>query len=206
MWKQRNLLCGIWGRGVIRNKWHGSVNNDTLTFTACIVLKNVLSKVTSRKLILFPHVADSAHCNSLQRWQMKNACSENLDLSLILKNQPSLLHYLKGSNPTPPSNSTIQERLLSRPLSHEIFVIFLWNFILRICIAQLNNKDASFKPHADVSMRRRMILCATGMDLCGRRITLNSSIKSRAVAVLVVANCLGALYLLHAQNASTVGH
>ena len=29
-WKEGNLWCGIRGRGLIRNGWHGSIDNDTL--------------------------------------------------------------------------------------------------------------------------------------------------------------------------------
>ena len=101
-------------------------NFSTHTF----FLKVVPSKVTSRKLTLFPHVSDSAHCNSFCKQRIKKVCTENLDHSLVLKNQPSPHHYLKSLKATQRSHSTTRYKLLRRPLSRDILVILLRNIIL----------------------------------------------------------------------------
>ena len=81
---------------------------------------------------------------------MKKVCGENLHHSLVLKNQPSLHHYLKSSKATPRSRSTTRYQLLRRLLSRNILVILLWNIILQRCIASWNDSEASFKLRADV--------------------------------------------------------
>ena len=174
MWKQLNLWFGIWGRGFIENGQHTLVNNNTQT--------------SPRFWNLF--YPNSTYCDSLRRRGTKNACGVNLELSLILKNQPSLLHYLKSSNPTWHSYSTTHYKLLPRPLSHDILVITLWNIIFRRCMALWKDSVASLKPHADVSMQRGTILCATGVNLCERCCnTVNSfdQITRTSCAVTCVA-------------------
>ena len=144
-------------------------------FSMHTFLKVVLSKVTLRKLTLFPHASNSAHCNSLRKWCIRKVCGENLDNSLVLKNQPSLRRYLKSSKAKPCSRSTIHYKLLRRPLSRDILVIWLWSVILRRRIASWTDSKASFKPRTDVPMGRGTIFCTTGLDLCkGRRNSVNS--------------------------------